>query len=74
MPTAAVDGGPKDALQHALELRVEVKQLLLMITRVQGKLKKHALPNRAIFYVSGGHYESHGSTGHPYNILAVTDS
>ena len=37
------------------------------------KLKRHALPESAVFYVSGGHHGSYGSTGHPYDILAVID-
>ena len=73
LTVATTDNGPKDALQHALEWRLEVKQLLAMIAKCAKKIKKQTLPDKAIFYVSGGHHESYGSTGHPYDILAVTD-
>ena len=63
---------PNDALQRALEWRHEVKQLLPAATKGT-QHKGHVLPDSADFYVSGRHHESYGSTGHPYDILAVTD-
>ena len=44
-----------------------------MIAKSAKKIKRQTLPDHATFYVSGGHHESYGSTGHPYDILAVTD-
>ena len=44
-----------------------------MATAAAKKITKHALPDRSVFYVSGAHHESYGSTGHPHDILAVTD-
>ena len=70
---APAEGGPRDALQSEVEWRLEIKALLTMTTTASKKLNKHALPDRAVFYVSGAHHESYGSTGHSHDILAVTD-
>ena len=70
---ATAEGGPRDALRSEVEWRLEIKALLTMATTSSKKLNKHALPDRAVFYVSGAHHESYGSTGYPHDILAVTD-
>ena len=44
-----------------------------MTVAISKKIQKHTLPDWATFYVSGTHHESYGSTGHPHDILAVTD-
>ena len=70
---ATADGGPRDALRSEIEWRHEIKALLTMTTAAAKKITKHALPDRSVSYVSGAHHESYGSTGHPHDILAVTD-
>ena len=44
-----------------------------MIAKRAMKIKQQTLTDQAVFYVPGGHHGSYGSTGHPYDILAVTD-
>ena len=73
LAAATADGGPRDALQSEIEWRQEIKALLALATAAAKKITKHTLPDRAVFYVSGAHHESYGSTGHPHDILAVTD-
>ena len=73
LTAATTDGGPRDALQSEIEWRQEIKALLALATAAAKKITKHTLPDRAVFYVSGAHHESYGSTGHPHDILAVTD-
>ena len=63
---------PGDALERALEWRHEVQQLLQQAIKY-GRGSRGVLPDSAVFYVSGGHRESYGSTGHLYDILATTD-
>ena len=50
-----------------------MNQLLAMVKQRAETAPKARLPAHAAFYVSGGHHESYGSTGHPYDVLAVTD-
>ena len=73
LAAATKDGGPTDALQSDIKWRQEVKALLALATSAAKKIVKHTLLDRAVFYVSGAHHESYGSTGHPHDILAVTD-
>ena len=73
LTAATTDGGPTDALQSEIEWRQEIKALLALATAAAKKITKHTLLDRAVFYVSGAHHESYGSTGHPHDILAVTD-
>ena len=73
LAVATTDGGPRDALQPEIEWRQEIKALLELATAAAKKITKHTLLDRSVFYVSGAHHESYGSTGHPHDILAVTD-
>ena len=60
-------------MRRALVWRIKVNQLLAMVKQRAKTVPKAKLPARAAFYVSGEHHKSYGSTGHPYDVLAVTD-